>query len=215
MVFLLGQAADLAEARRLVTEYRQPGRALRTLEDVRRWWDQVLTTVQVRTPNQAMDLLLNRWLLYQTLGCRYPGAVGVLPIQRRLRLSRSAPGRHAPWCMRPRELTRQHILRAAGRQFAEGDVQHWWHPPSGRGVRTRFSDDYLWLPFVVATMSPRPAIRAVLDEQVPFLQAPLLKPEQEEDYGLPHSSTGARPRSTNTASGPSSMACVLAPMACR
>ncbi len=71
VVFLLGQAADLAEARRLVTEYRQPGRALRRSRTCRRWWDQVLTTVQVRTPNQAMDLLLNRWLLYQTLGCRY------------------------------------------------------------------------------------------------------------------------------------------------
>ncbi len=187
VVFLLGAAGNAAEARHLVTRYREPGRVAATLTDVCRFWDQVLTTIQVRTPNPALDLLLNRWLLYQTLSCRIlarsalyqsGGAYGFRDqLQDVSALVYAAP-----------QVTRQQILRAAGRQFAAGDVQHWWHPPSGRGVRTRCSDDFLWLPLVVCRYVHATGDATVLEEQVSFLQAPVLKPDQEEDYGLPHSS---------------------------
>ncbi len=192
VVFLLGQAVDAAEARRLVTHYREPGRIAATLAEVRRFWDQVLTTVQVRTPNPALDLLLNRWLLYQTLSCRMlarsalyqsGGAYGFRDqLQDAMALVYAAPHE-----------TRQHILRAASRQFVEGDVQHWWHPPTGRGVRTRFSDDFLWLPLVVCRYVTATGDTALLDEQAPFLQAPLLRPDQEEDYGSPHTTVETAP----------------------
>ena len=115
--------------------------------------------------------MLNRWLLYQTLACRVWARTALLPGERRVRLPRPAAGRawRSP-SSRP-DLTRAHILRAAARQFVEGDVQHWWHEPAGRGVRTRISDDLLWLPYVGEPLRRRsPATAAVLDERVPFLE---------------------------------------------
>ena len=97
---------------------------------------------------------------------------------------------------------RAHILRAAGRQFPEGDVQHWWHPPAGRGIRTRIADDPLWLPFVTARYVAATGDSAILDETIPYLQAPLLRPDQDDDYGLPAPRPN-RARFTTTASAPS------------
>jgi cyclic beta-1,2-glucan synthetase len=184
IIFLLGQGANEDEARRLLRQYTDSTAAAAALEAVRKRWDGLLTTIQVKTPNPAFDLLLNRWLLYQVLSCRVwarsalyqsGGAYGFRDqLQDVMALVYADAGE-----------ARAQILRAARRQFLEGDVQHWWHPPVGRGVRTRFSDDFLWLPFVVAHYVGTTGDRSVLDESVPFLRGPLLRPEHDEEYGLP------------------------------
>jgi cyclic beta-1,2-glucan synthetase len=190
VVFLLGSAPDLAQARELLRRYKGPGRARRALEEVRGLWERVLTAVQVHTPDPALDVLVNRWLLYQVLGCRLwgrsafyqsGGAYGFRDqLQDVMALVYGAP-----------EQAREQILRAAGRQFLEGDVQHWWHPPAGRGVRTRISDDYLWLPYVVCHYVAVTGDEAVLDEKAPYLRMPRLQPGQEDEYGVPETADEA------------------------
>jgi cyclic beta-1,2-glucan synthetase len=184
IIFLLGEAATIEEVRRLASRYRNSTEVNSALELVRRRWDEVLGAVQVKTPDRAIDLMLNRWLLYQVLTCRLwarsafyqsGGAFGFRDqLQDVMALVYGAPHE-----------TRAQILRAASRQFLEGDVQHWWHPPSGKGVRTRISDDLLFLPFVVCHYVNTTGDRSILEEQVPFLEAPLLGPGQEESYGQP------------------------------
>jgi cellobiose phosphorylase len=184
VVFLLGQAGDIAEVRTLLARYRDGASARQALAAIKAMWERLLGAVQVKTPDAAMDLLLNRWLLYQVVSCRLwgrsafyqsGGAFGFRDqLQDVMALVHAAPAE-----------TRAQLLRAAARQFVEGDVQHWWHPPLGRGVRTRISDDFLWLPFVASQYVETTGDADILDEQLPFLRAPELRPEQEEDYGLP------------------------------
>jgi cyclic beta-1,2-glucan synthetase len=188
VVFLLGESGTPEDVRTLLRRFRDPHVVRAALDELRGAWDGVLGTVQVATPNPALNILLNRWLLHQVLSCRLwarsafyqsGGAYGFRDqLQDVMALVYGAP----------RE-ARAHLIRAAGRQFLEGDVQHWWHSPDGRGVRTRFSDDLLWLPLVACHYVAVTGDTAMLDEQVPFLRAPVLKPEQEEDYGLPEVTT--------------------------
>jgi cyclic beta-1,2-glucan synthetase len=184
VVFLLGQADDAASARRLVMRYRQPRDANAALERVVTHWDGWLGTIQVQTPDPALDLMLNRWLLYQVLSCRFWGRSAFYQSGGAYGFRDQLQDAMALVYALPQE-ARAHLLRAASRQFIEGDVQHWWHPPSGNGVRTRFSDDFLWLPFVVCHYVQTTQDRDVLREQIPYLDGPPLRNGQEEVYFHP------------------------------
>ena len=183
IVFVLGEAATTEEARTLIALYR--GADLDgTLRAVTKRWDDVLGTVQVTTPNRAMDLMLNRWLLYQTLACRVWSRAGFYQAGGAYGFRDQLQDVMA-LMVAQRDIARAQLLRAAARQFVEGDVQHWWHPPSGRGVRTRVSDDLLWLPYVVIQYLELTEDVGLLDEVVPFLDGPILVAGQEEAYFEP------------------------------
>jgi cyclic beta-1,2-glucan synthetase len=183
VVFFLGQAASAEDARSLIAGYRAAN--LDTiLSEVSRYWDDVLGAVQVKTPDRPMDIMLNGWLLYQTLACRVwarsafyqaSGAYGFRDqLQDGMALTASRP-----------EITREHLLRAAARQFIEGDVQHWWLPHSGQGVRTRISDDRVWLAYATAQYIDATGDAAVLDEVVPFLEGPRLAAGENDSFFQP------------------------------
>jgi cellobiose phosphorylase len=183
VVFALGQADTLEEVHRLIGEYTQSSKA-DALTQVQQQWDRYLNALQVTTPDLGMNLMLNRWLVYQILACRVwarsafyqsGGAYGFRDqLQDVMALVYSAPAE-----------ARAQILRSAARQFEEGDVQHWWHPLSGIGVRTRITDDLYFLPLVVHHYVVTTGDKNLLNEVVPFIASPILKEDQEEDFNLP------------------------------
>jgi len=184
VIGVLGDAEDESHARDLVERHRRRDVVDQALRRTTSYWADLLGVITVRTPDRAMDVMLNRWLLYQTLSCRIwgrsafyqsSGAFGFRDqLQDTLALLLSAPG-----------LVRSHLLHAASRQFLEGDVQHWWHEPGGQGVRTRFSDDRLWLIYATLQYIAATGDARVLDEVVPYLSARSLNPDEHEIYDRP------------------------------
>lgn len=183
-IFLLGQAPDMNEALRLVNLYQDYAEVERAFQNSKKWWSNFLKTVEVETPDVATNYLLNHWLLYQNLSCRIwgrtafyqsSGAYGFRDqLQDVMALLYSTP-----------KISREQILLSAAHQFLEGDVQHWWHPKSNGGIRTRISDDLLWLPFVTAQYLRVTNDISILQEEIPFLKGPMLEQHEHEIYFIP------------------------------
>jgi cellobiose phosphorylase len=185
--FRLGVGRNAGEVQTLIQRFRRPDAVRLALEGVWEYWNRTLGTVNVDTPDPAVNVMANGWLLYQTLSCRLWGRTGFYQsggaygfrdqLQDVMALVHAEPA-----------LARGHLLRAATHQFREGDVQHWWHQPAGRGVRTHVSDDYLWLPYAICRYVSSVADTGVLDEKIPFLEGRLVKPDEETYYDLPNRS---------------------------
>jgi cyclic beta-1,2-glucan synthetase len=184
VVFLLGQAGDAGEAQALIERYR--GADLDAVyREVVGYWGETLGAVQVKTPDPAMDIMLNGALLYQTLACRYWARSAFYQVSGAYGFRDQLQDVMSLMVARP-TLAREHILRAAARQFVEGDFQHWWFAPAGQGVRTRISDDRAWLATVAAHYVETTGDAAILDERVPFLEGPILKAGQHDHYFQPN-----------------------------
>ena len=184
VVALIGAANGEAECRKLIGKYRQPADAVKAMDAFSAGWRRRLTTIQVKTPDRACDAVLNGWLLYQALACRFLARTALYQSSGAYGFRDQLQDSMAFVYCEPK-MARDHIVRSAGRQFVEGDVQHWWHAHSGRGVRTRFSDDLAWLPFVVDHYVAVTGDTSVLDEAVPFLTMRALEPGEQELYDRP------------------------------
>ncbi|HRD68080.1 MAG TPA: glycosyl transferase [Candidatus Competibacter sp.] len=186
-VFMLGEADDANHARRLIDRYRTDGAATTALAEVQTFWRDWLGTVQIQTPAPALDLMVNGWLAYQTLSCRLWGrsafyqSGGAFGFRDQLQ-DAAALLYHDP------ELTRQQLLLHAAHQFQEGDVLHWWHPPTDCGIRTRFGDDLLWLPWLATFYARATGDWSLFGEPARFLKARLLEPGEDEAFLVPEES---------------------------
>ena len=187
IVFTLGAERDTEATSKLLFRFRGSEAARHALEDVRAYWNRTLGVLHLETPDAALNLLGNGWLLYQTLASRLwarsgyyqpGGAFGF-----RDQLQDSMAVIHAEPL-----LVRKHLLRCAEHQFRDGDVQHWWHPPSNRGVRTRCSDDFLWLPVATCRYVMATGDKGVLDESVHYIDGRAVKPGEDSYYDLPEQS---------------------------
>ncbi|MEJ8846409.1 GH36-type glycosyl hydrolase domain-containing protein [Variovorax rhizosphaerae] len=184
--FALGYAADATAAAQLATQWQQRD-VPAALAQARGFWDELLGRVQVRTPDPLFDVLVNRWLLYQTLACRLWSRAGFYQAGGAFGFRDQLQDAMAFAAIDPARLRNQ-ILTNAARQFPEGDVQHWWHMPGGAGVRTHFSDDLLWLPFALAHHVEVTADISLLDQQVPFIEGAPIPPGAEDAYYVPQTS---------------------------
>ncbi len=187
VVFCLGAAQSDYDVTQLVSQFRMEGAVNNALDKVKNYWRDTLTSIQIETPDAALNTITNGWLMYQTLACRLwarsgyyqsGGAFGFRDqLQDAIAITYSQPA-----------LARGQILLCASRQFKEGDVQHWWHPPTGRGVRTTCSDDYLWLAYVTSRYVQHTGDIAILNEKAHFLEGRRLNPDEESYYDLPNKS---------------------------
>lgn len=184
--FLLGETTDRARTRTLIERYR-PEEIINALKEVRGLWMETLSAVRVNTPCPAIDLMVNGWLLYQTLSCRIWGRSALYQSGGAFGFRDQLQDSAALIYSRP-DLTRAQILLHASHQFVEGDVLHWWHPPTSRGIRTRFSDDLLWLPYLTALYIRTTGDWNILDESTGFLTARALAAGEDEAYLFPQPS---------------------------
>lgn len=183
IVWLIGQDANVEQARNLIEKYREIDLE-QILSEVEAHWQAVTGAIQVKTPDRAMDIMLNGWLLYQTLSCRIQARCGFYQASGAYGFRDQLQDGMAFTFSRPQE-TRRHLLRAAGRQFAEGDVQHWWLPHTGAGVRTHISDDRVWLAFATATYVQVSQDDSVLAEPIGFLDGPPVAPGEHDAFFQP------------------------------
>lgn len=184
IICMLGQAETVDEARALVQGYREKRAFEDAFDETRGWWDELLGTVEVHTPELAVDLLLNRWLQYQSLSCRIWGRSAFYQSGGAFGFRDQLQDVMAFLYTRP-QIAHGQILRAASRQFLEGDVQHWWHEPAGAGIRSRISDDLLWLPYVAAQYVRTTGDSNILKVEIPFLSGALLAEDQHEQLFIP------------------------------
>ncbi|MFA5167275.1 MAG: glucoamylase family protein [Candidatus Omnitrophota bacterium] len=190
VLFTLGSAKTMDEARDLLRRFSGIDAARQELERVWEYWKRTLGVVYVETPDTSINFLVNGWLQYQVISCRLMGRSGFYQsggafgfrdqLQDVMALIHSQP-----------QMVREQLIAFAAHQFVEGDVQHWWHPPSGQGVRSQCSDDYLWLPFVTCLYVEKIGDTGILDETIGFLEGPKVKPEEESYYDRPRSSAVA------------------------
>lgn len=188
IVFLLGESESIESARAINARFRSIQAVNEAFEKVLGFWDQVAGAIEIKTPDGSMDTLVNRWLLCQTLACRVRGRSAFYQSSGAFGFRDQLQDVMALVYAQP-AVARAQILRAAGRQFKEGDVLHWWHEPTGRGVRTRFSDDLLWLPYATSFYVAVTGDHSVLEEEVTFIEGPLLAEDQHENYLQPEIST--------------------------
>ncbi|MFT3705746.1 MAG: glucoamylase family protein [Agriterribacter sp.] len=184
VIFKLGAAKTHSDAVSILDQFKTSGSVRQSLDKVKNYWEQTLDTLQIQTPDPALNIITNGWLNYQALACRVWGRSGYYQsggafgfrdqLQDVLSLLHAKPA-----------IARKQILLNASRQFTEGDVQHWWHPPVGRGVRTTCSDDFLWLPFAVIKYVAYTGDEAILDVEIGFLEGRLLNHDEESYYDLP------------------------------
>lgn len=179
---VLGEETTQEKMKEVAYYYTKVENCKKELENTKRYWSDLVRTVQVKTPIESMNILLNGWLVYQTIACRIwaksafyqsGGAFGFRDqLQDTMGMKFIAP-----------DFMKEQIIKHANHQFIEGDVEHWWHDETQRGIRTKFSDDLLWLPYVTAEYITFTGDTSILEEKIPYITGPILEAEQDENYG--------------------------------
>ncbi len=184
IVFRLGSGREMEDAKNILQRFRGSAAAYASLQAVWQYWNHTIAAVQIETPDLSLNVLANGWLIYQTLACRVWARTGYYQSGGAFGFRDQLQDLMALVHTKP-DIMRQHLLLFATHQFSEGDVQHWWHPPSGRGVRTHCSDDYLWLPLATCRYVNATGDTGVLDEYSHFLEGRPVNPEDDSYYDLP------------------------------